>query len=504
MLKSLHIVEKKSGFNRSLSEGRPLNLISVSNFIDGRPAFTPSSLPVINPALATEIARVPDSQAEDVDKAVAAAERAFPQWSQTPARERARYLHLLADKIQANAEELARLETLNTGKPLSLSRTIDIPRSEQNLRYFADLITTVSEESGLIPTSPKLHATNTVVSSSLGVVATISPWNLPLYLFTWKIAPALAAGNTVVAKPSELTPLTAYRLGQFCQEIGLPAGVLNIVHGTGAAVGEALTLHPHIKAISFTGSTLVGKKIAVHCSHSLKKFSLEMGGKNPAIVFADCDFDRTVAEVARATFTHQGQICLCASRLLIHESIYTKFKQALIAQVAKLKVGDPLAPTTQQGALISQTQMEKVLSYRDLAVAEGGKILIGGERISELPGYFIAPTLVEGLSNASRFNQEEIFGPIASLIPFSNTEEAIQLANATHYGLAASVWTQNSQLAGQVSRELQFGIVWVNTWLNRHLATPFGGVKDSGFGREGGRYALQFFSETKTICEYQA
>jgi len=416
------------------------------------------------------------------------------------AQKRSDILMAISRGIARHAEDLALAESADQGKPLSLAKKMDIPRAIDNMAFFATEILHTNTEA--FQTSSQVM--NYVVRKPLGVVGCISPWNLPLYLFTWKIAPALAAGNTVVAKPSELTPMTAFLFGQICADAGLPPGVLNIIQGLGAECGEAIVAHPQVKAISFTGGTTTGKHIASVAAPMLKKMSLELGGKNPTIVFDDVDVTQVAQQVARAAFTNQGEICLCGSRIFIQRDIYEKFREALIIETQRFVVGDPLLDETRLGALVNEAHMNKVLGYIDLAKEEGGKILIGGTRIHVegrcAGGFFVAPTLIEGLDVLCRVNQEEIFGPVATLIPFDTDEEVIAMANSTAYGLAASVWTTNINRAHRTAHQLESGIVWVNTWLNRDLRTPFGGVKHSGVGREGGSEALRFFTEPKNIC----
>jgi aminomuconate-semialdehyde/2-hydroxymuconate-6-semialdehyde dehydrogenase len=479
----------------------PPSIPLLSNYVDGALVAPRSGryLNVFEPATGSLFARCPDSDAGDIEAAVNAAQHAFPAWSALSAEERARHLQRVADLLQARLEEFAQAESRDTGKPLALARSLDIPRAVSNLRFFAAAITQFASE-----THATSDALNYTLRTPLGVVGCISPWNLPLYLFTWKIAPALAAGNTVVAKPSEITPLTAAMFAQVCIDAGLPPGVLNIVQGSGAATGQALVEHPAIAAVSFTGSTRTGAAIASTLAPRFKKVSLEMGGKNATVVFADWDASETnLNTIVRAAFANQGQICLCGSRILVERGIYDRFKSAFVDKVRALRVGDP-ETSNDLGAVVSQAHFDKVMGHIALAREEGGRVLCGGDAIKLdgrcKDGWFIAPTVIEGLEANCRTNQEEIFGPVATLIPFDGEDEAITLANATRYGLAASVWTSNLGRAHRVGARLESGIVWINCWLRRDLRTPFGGVKDSGVGREGGVEALRFFTDPKNIC----
>lgn len=477
-------------------------MIEILNYIDGqlRPSLSGRKMENINPSRGTTFAMIPNSDEKDVQIAIEAAQKAFPAWSQMPAQERARFLHQMSALIAERHQQFVEAESMDSGKPVGLSSTVDIPRSRANLDFFADAIKGFHGESYQTDN----RAINYTTYSPLGVVACISPWNLPLYLFTWKIAPALAAGNTVVAKPSELTPYTAFLLSQVAIDAKLPSGVLNVIHGTGPQVGAPLVQHPLVKAVSFTGSTATGRSIAQSTATSFKKLALEMGGKNANVIFADCDFDKALQMTVRSSFSNQGQICLCGSRILIERSIYEKFKNALVEKTKLLKQGDPMSAQTEQGAVVSETHMQKILGYIDLAKKTGGKILCGGGR-ADMPGelakgYFVQPTLIEGLDSSSALNQEEIFGPVATLIPFDTEEEALKIVNSTKYGLAGSVWTQDLSKAHRFAQRVQSGIIWINTWMLRDLRTPFGGVKDSGVGREGGLHALEFMSEIKNIC----
>jgi len=474
----------------------------IDHFIGGhiQAPSTGRYLSYCNPATGEKLGEVAAGTADDVELAVRAAERAFESWSVLPGMERARYLEAIARGIEARLETLAEAETANTGKPLWLSRRTDIPRAAANFRFFAHAATQFYSESHAMPGL----AVNYTLRQPVGVAGCISPWNLPLYLFTWKIAPALAAGCTVVAKPSEVTPLTARLLCDIVMESELPPGVLNIVHGTGPDCGEAIVRHPHVKAVSFTGSTAVGRRLAVICAEQLKKISLELGGKNPQIVFEDSDTEETARAVAEAAFTNQGQICLCGSRVLVQKKVYESFKEKLLKHVQSLRVGDPLEEGVFLGAVVSEAHLRKIESYVVLALEEGGRIVTGGERVKPQGrcrnGWFFAPTVIEGLKPDARCNLEEIFGPVLTLLPFEDESDALRIANLTAYGLAAVVHTRDVQRALRVSEQLQAGIVWVNCWMLRDLRTPFGGVKNSGLGREGGFEALRFFTEAKNVC----
>lgn len=479
-------------------------MIIVKNYINGV-LLAPkngSYLDSLNPATGSVFAQIPSSDADDVQTAVDAAEAAFFLWSTIGAEKRAHFLNAIADYIETNLERFAEAESIDNGKPISLARAMDIPRGVSNLRFFASAIQHSSSEAHHTENPTALNYT---LRRPIGVVGCISPWNLPLYLFTWKIAPALAAGNCVIAKPSEITPYTAYLLSEAAAAVGLPAGVLNIVHGLGATVGQAIVEHPRIKAISFTGGTKTGEHLARLAAPMFKKLSLELGGKNPTIIFADSDYANALATTVRSAFTNQGQICLCGSRIFVERPIYERFKTDFLHKVAQLKCGDPLDETTNFGALVSEAHLEKVRSYIALAQEEGGTILCGGERVilddERLKnGFYLPPTVIEGLSPYCRTNQEEIFGPVVTLMPFDYEAEVLEYANGTPYGLAANIWTQNLARAARVAEQLEFGIVWVNCWLLRDLRTPFGGVKSSGVGREGGWEALRFFTEAKNVC----
>jgi aminomuconate-semialdehyde/2-hydroxymuconate-6-semialdehyde dehydrogenase len=478
---------------------------TVQNFIGGAMGAARSGqfIDKVEPATGRVYARVPDSDEQDINAAVDAASSAFPAWAATPAAERARLLLRLADLIDQNLERLARAESVDSGKPIALARSVDIPRAASNFRFFAHAVTQSSSE--FFDTDQRTF--NYTLRRPRGVAGLISPWNLPLYLLTWKIAPAIATGNTCVAKPSEVTPMTAFLLSSLIEEAGIPAGVVNIVHGTGPRAGAALVTHPGVPAISFTGSTGVGKWIAQNAGPMFKRLSLELGGKNPFAVFSDARMPDALDTATRAAFTNQGQICLCGSRLLVHKPIYHEFHAGLVHRAKALKVGDPLDDGTQQGALSSEQHREKVGSYVKLARELGGQVLCGGEPppLSSLPervrgGAFFLPTVIAGLDPKCRVEQEEIFGPVVTVQPFDNEDQAVLLANSTPYGLAATLWTSDLSRAHRVAARLDAGIIWVNTWMNRDLRTPFGGMKQSGVGREGGVEALKFFTEPRNVC----
>lgn len=477
-------------------------MYEIKNYINGIfvSAKDNATIENINPATGKSIGSIPLSKAADVEDAVKAAKEAFVTWSKTTPEQRFRVMNKIADIIESKLDELALAETLDNGKPLKLSKRVDIPRASDNFRFFATSIMHYASDSHTMEDK----AINYTMRQPIGVVGCISPWNLPLYLFTWKIAPAIAAGNCVIAKPSEVTPVTAYLLSKICDEAGLPKGVLNIVHGDGVNCGSEIVAHKEIKAISFTGSTRAGAHIASVAAPMFKKLSLELGGKNPTLVFADCDWDKMMKTIVHSSFANQGQICLCGSRILIEKSVYEKFKVEFVERVAKLKVGNPLADDTNQGAVVSKLHFDKVMGCIALAKEEGGNILLGGEAIKldgeNENGLFISPTIIENLGPNCRTNQEEIFGPVVSLQPFDTEQEALSLANATEYGLACSVWTQDISRAHSLANQLESGIVWINCWLLRDLRTPFGGMKNSGVGREGGWNALNFFTEPKNVC----
>lgn len=474
----------------------------IKNYIAGelKEPVKKQYLDNVEPATGQVYSQIPNSTNEDLEMAVEAAQKVQPTWAALSLEKRADILMKVADAIDDHSNELAKAEAIDNGKPFSLAKTVDIYRASANIRFFAQAITQFSSESHAMSD----EAINYTLRDPIGVVGCISPWNLPLYLFTWKIAPALASGNAVIAKPSEVTPMTAFLFSKICIEAGLPDGVLNILHGTGPSIGDALTTHPKIKAISFTGGTSTGAHISKVTAGMFKKLSLELGGKNPTLVFADCDFENTVNNVVRSAFANQGQICLCGSRIYIERPIYEKFKQAFVEKVQGLSIGDPLDEDTEHGALVSKPHMEKVLSYIELAKKEGGTVLTGGKQITLEGrcenGYFVEPTVIEGLDNDCRTNQEEIFGPVCTIMPFDSDKEAVELANGTQYGLASSVWTNDLKRAHRVAKQIEAGIVWINCWLLRDLRTPFGGVKNSGVGREGGLEALRFFTEAKNVC----
>lgn len=473
----------------------------LQNFINGTYLAPVGEQYIDNfePATGKVYSLIPDSDEKDVELAVEAAEKAFPIWSKMSIEERSAILVRVSEGIQNRMDEFVAAESRDNGKPLSLAAHVDIPRAVSNFHFFATSIIHFASEAH----SMEGVGVNYTTRKPIGIVGCISPWNLPLYLFSWKIAPALAAGNCVIAKPSEVTPYSAYLLGKVCQEAGMPAGVLNIIHGLGHRVGDAIVKHPKVKAISFTGGTKTGEYIARTAAPMFKKLSLELGGKNPNIIFDDCDFDDMLSTTVRSSFANQGQICLCGSRIFVQRGIYEKFKTAFVERVNNLTVSHPTDPKAKMGALVSLPHLEKVISYIDLAKTEGGTVIAGGNRVQLegefVGGYYLQPTVIEGLHYQCRTNQEEIFGPVVTLTPFDTEEEVLTMANSTQYGLSATLWTSDLKRAHRVADQLQAGIVWINAWLIRDLRTPFGGVKASGVGREGGWEALRFFTEAKNV-----
>jgi len=474
----------------------------IKNFINGtfQNPLSKQWIDNYNPSSGEVYGQIPNSSKDDVELAYQSAKSAFPIWSQTSTEERSRILIKISELLEENLDRFAEAESIDNGKPLSLAKTVDIPRAASNFRFFGNAITQFASESH---ETIGQNAINYTQRQPIGVVGCISPWNLPLYLFTWKIAPAIASGNCVVAKPSEVTPATAFMLGEICNQAGLPKGVLNIVHGLGTTTGQAIIEHPKIKAISFTGGTATGAHIAKVAAPMFKKLSLELGGKNPNIIFADCDYDEMLNATVRSSFANQGQICLCGSRIFVEASLYEKFKADFVEKVKQLKVGHPLEANTDIGALVSKAHLEKVKSYIEIAKTDDGTILCGGNEVMVNDyenGYYLEPTIIEVSNNECRVNQEEIFGPIVTIMPFKTEDDVLQMANNVKYGLSATIWTNNLNRTMRLMQQLQAGIVWVNTWMLRDLRTPFGGVKASGVGREGGFEALRFFTEAKNVC----
>jgi aminomuconate-semialdehyde/2-hydroxymuconate-6-semialdehyde dehydrogenase len=472
----------------------------IENYIDGEliKPLSDTYLDNVNPATAEVYSLIPDSDERDVELAVEASKRAFPSWSNTSNEERFEIMMRIVRLIERDLDMLAEAESVDNGKPVSLAKRMDIPRAAANFRFYATAQMHLANESY----ETVNQAINYTLRQPIGVVGCISPWNLPLYLFTWKIAPALASGCCVVAKPSEVTPMTAYLLSKLCMEAGLPKGVLNIVHGLGTKTGAAIVKHKEIKAISFTGGTSTGEWIAKETARMFKKLSLELGGKNPNIIFADCNYDEMLTTTLLSSFSNQGEICLCGSRIFVEKPIYEKFKRDFVERTKALKIGNPKDAETNIGAIVSEQHFEKILSYIELAKTEGGRVLCGGNsvKVEGLNGWFIEPTIIENLPHDCRTNQEEIFGPVVTIQPFETEDEVLSYANSTRYGLAATLWTENLSRAHRVASKVEAGIVWVNCWLLRDLRTPFGGVKDSGMGREGGFEALRFFMEEKNVC----
>ena len=481
---------------------------TISNFIGGKLVAPRNDayLDVYEPATGEVYAKCPDSDASDIEDAVASALSAFPKWSASSVKYRSSILVRIADLVDRYADLLAAAESKDQGKPVWLARTVDLPRASANFRFFAGAVLQHRESSTKMDAQDPGYdfAINYTTRRPVGVAGLISPWNLPLYLLTWKIAPALATGNTVVCKPSELTPQTAFLFTRILIEAGLPAGVCNIVFGRGPTAGEALTKHPKVPVISFTGGTKTAESIIRNSAPEFKKLSLELGGKNPNIIFADADLDACVEKTVRSSFMNQGEICLCGSRILVEESIYPEFLKRFVTATKSLKVGDPSDAENFMGALVSKEHMQKVLGFIALAKKSGGEILAGGEQVDPggrcANGYFIAPTIISGLPQNCAVVQEEIFGPVVTVSTFKNDKEAVDLANDVRYGLSASVWTRDLSRAHRISEALDVGLVWVNTWMLRDLRAPFGGVKASGVGREGGNHSIDFYTEVKNVC----
>ena len=478
-----------------------MKMLQIKNFIDGEfsSAISGEYLDDFNPATGEKIGNISNSDQRDVENAVRAAKDAFFEWSSLSMSERIDWLEKIANALESKKEEIAKIESLDTGKPISLARRVDANRSITNFRFFSQFAK--QQESLEFEMS---DAMNYVHRKPVGVVGLITPWNLPLYLLTWKIAPALVMGNTIVAKPSELTPLTANLFAKTLQEIDFPKGVFNIVNGLGPKAGQAILEHPDIKAISFTGGTQTGRIVAKTAAPLFKKLSLELGGKNATVILKDAELELAAKGAAKAGFTNSGQVCLCGSRILIDESIAEQFTELLILEIESMKIGDPQNEETDIGSVISIQHLEKVEKYIQLALDEGGEILTGGKRpqLGEINsnGAFLRPTVISGLNINSRTATEEIFGPVVTLHTFKDENEAIEMANSTDYGLAGSVWTKDLERGKEFSKQIDTGIMWVNTWLHRDLRTPFGGVKNSGVGREGGQWSLSFFSEMTNIC----
>ena len=474
-------------------------MILVRNYVNGIFVDSKETIEDINPATSEVIATIPRSNLNDVNEAVLAADKARDNWSSLSLDERRKWLEKIANALEARSEEIAKLESLDTGKPIKIARAVDASRSVANFRFFAEFSKDFHEQKFLME-----DATNHVIFKPVGIAGLITPWNLPLYLLSWKIAPAIVMGNTVVAKPSELTPLTANLLAEVFDEVGLPAGVVNIVHGFGHETGQAIVSHPLVNLISFTGGTITGKKVAETAAPMFKKLSLELGGKNATIVLDDVNLDSAIPEIARSGFLNQGQVCLCGSRILVSDKIWDDFLEKFIEHVSNMKVGNPSSDDSDLGALVSLSHRDKVESYVHLAEREGGEILYGGKRPSlESPfdeGSFLEPTIVSNLDYQSRTATEEIFGPVVTLHKFEKDEDAVEMANCTEYGLAGSVWTSDSARGKSLAEKMETGMVWINTWLHRDLRVPFGGVKNSGVGTEGGRWSLSFFSQPVNIC----
>jgi aminomuconate-semialdehyde/2-hydroxymuconate-6-semialdehyde dehydrogenase len=478
----------------------------IQNYIDGRFVSGENEFADVNPADGTTIAQVSEAGKEQVNAAVQAARQALSEeWGRIGIRERAARLHKVAEAIEKRFDCFVQAEVADTGKPVALASRLDVPRAAANFRVFADLIKMSGLESFQTETPDGTNALNYAVRKPLGVVGVITPWNLPLLLLTWKVAPALACGNTVIVKPSEETPATATLLAEAMQDAGIPHGVYNVVHGFGpGSAGEFLTQHSEVDALTFTGESKTGAAIMKAASSTVKPISFELGGKNAAIIFADCDFEEAVSGVANAVFLNTGQVCLCAERVYVERSIFAAFVDALNQKAEALHPGWPTESTTDFGPLISAQHREKVLSYYQLAREEGANVITGGV-VPEFGdhrdnGFYVQPTIYTGLPESARCVKEEIFGPVCHVAPFDSEEEAVAMANDTKYGLAASIWTGNLKRGHRVAQQMRVGITWVNCWFLRDLRTPFGGAGLSGIGREGGVHSLNFYSELNNIC----
>jgi aminomuconate-semialdehyde/2-hydroxymuconate-6-semialdehyde dehydrogenase len=478
----------------------------LHSYVDGEFVTGKREFDDVNPADGSVIAKVTEADRDLVDRAVIAARTAsLGEWSKFGIKERAATLYKVADAIDSRFDCFVKAEVEDTGKPVALASRLDVPRAAANFRAFADAIKNAGVEAYETETSDGRRALNYAVRKPLGVVGIVTPWNLPLLLLTWKVAPALACGNTVVVKPSEETPASATLLAEVMRQAGVPSGVFNVVHGFGPdSTGEFLVSHPDVNAVTFTGESRTGAAIMRHCADTVKPVSFELGGKNSAIVFADCDFEEAVTGVAESTFLNTGQVCLCSERVYVERPIFDRFVSALKGKAEALKAGWPSEKDTTLGPLISAQHRDKVISYYKLAREEGATIVTGGgvPRFGDARdrGFYVQPTVLTGLPEEARCIQEEIFGPVCHVTPFDTEEEAVALANGSKYGLAASIWTTNLKRAHRVAPQMNVGITWVNCWFLRDLRTPFGGVGLSGIGREGGTHSLNFYSELNNVC----
>lgn len=476
--------------------------MQLQNFINGEHHPSHETLPLFEPATGNMYGTLPNSSEEDLERAVQAAKAAAPAWGALEAVERGNCLRRLAQLIEDRSEAFVDAEVRDNGKTKGLAAAVDLPRTLSTLRFFASLSETWGSESHMAQGGAVVQYTH---RKPVGIVGCIAPWNFPLYLFSWKFAPALAAGNCVIGKPSELTPATAYLLSQLINEAGFPPGVFNILFGEGKGIGEAIVRHPDIPAITFTGGPVAGRRINELASQRFKKVTLEMGGKNAFVVFEDAQIEQAIGFALKSAFANMGQICFCTSRILVHQNVYTTFRDRFVEAVKSMRVGDPLDPATTTGAIVSEGHRDRILRALEQIKAEGGQILCGGgappapnERCKE--GYFIAPTVVEGLTNACSTNQEEIFGPVVTLQSFASEQEAVELINDSPFGLTVSIWSQNVHRCHRIAAAANVGTAWINTWMVRDNRAPFGGQKDSGLGREGGVEAMRFFTDAQNVC----